>query len=327
MPLSMPRLEPCDSLYLSPHPDDVPRACAARLASELQRGDEVLVVTVFGSAPPPWPAVASSPGGVRQVALEIPPAPQRNPYYSSFAALTEGQHPDDEAWMNQAAELLNDIRHRTKARQVYVPLGVGSHIDHRLCHDAALKVFSSGDGRNVFLYEERPEALVPGAVRVRLGELGARLPPAAAEAAHGTSLAPFLMRFHVAAQARGDLKGWPERLRSTGLAARQWRQGRGWHPQKGFGPRLQPVVQHAAPDLADAVKEMQSAIPGLTESRRANERLSRLSAGYAAGLGSASHAERYWLLLPRREEDGLAAMPLPTGAVSSAAPSKLPPTG
>lgn len=314
MPLSMPSLEPCDSLYLSPHPDDVPRACAARLASELRRGGGVLVVTVFGG---PWDSGSGSLQGVRQAALEIPPAAQRNPYYSSFAALTEGRHPDDEAWLSQTAELLNEIRHRTKARQVYVPLGVGSHIDHRLCHDAALRVFSSGDGRNVFLYEERPEALVPGAVRVRLGELGARLPPAAAQDADDTSLAPFLMRFHVAAQARGDLSGFSERLRATGLAARQWRQGRGWHPQKGFGPRLQPVLQHAGEELTQTLQEVQSAVPGLFAGRRATERLRRLSSRYAARLGGARHSERYWLLLPTRGEGGLATMPTVEGREAS----------
>jgi LmbE family N-acetylglucosaminyl deacetylase len=311
MPLSLPSLGPCDSLYLSPHPDDVPRACAARLASELQRGFGILVVTLFGNQPAPWPAGASGHDEVRQAALEIPPAAQRNPFYSSFAALTEGRHPDDDAWLSQAAELLNDIRHRTKARQVYVPLGVGSHIDHRLCHDAALRVFASGDGRNVFLYEERPEALVPGAVRMRLGELGARLPPAAAQAADDSSLAPFLMRFHVAAQARGDLSSFSERLRATGLAARQWRQGRGWHPQKGFGPRLQPVLQHTNQELTEAVEEVQHALPSLAAAgRRASERLQRLSTGYSARLGGAGHSERYWLLLPTREESGLATMPM-----------------
>ena len=306
MPLQVPALEPCDSLYLSPHPDDVPRACAARLAAEAQRGDAILVVTVFGSNPAPF---SSGLRGVRQAALEIPPAAQRNPWYSSFAALTEGRHPDDDAWTGQAAEILNDIRHRTRARQVYVPLGVGSHIDHRLCHDAALRVFSSGEGRNVFLYEERPEALLPGAVRVRLGALGARLPPAAAHAADGASLAPFLMRFHVAAQARGDLSGFAERLRSAGLAARQWRQGREWHPQKGFGPRLQPVVQHAGKELEEAVRDVQSAFPSLDQGHRATERLRRLSSGYASRLGADSHAERYWLLLPARDEGGMASLP------------------
>ena len=304
MALDIRSLDACDSLYLSPHPDDVPRACGGRLLTEASRQQRILVVTLFGGSPEPVRTLGVP--DARQGALELPPAAQRNRYYSSFAALTEGRHPDDDAWLSQIAELLNDIRHRTRARQVYVPLGVGSHIDHRLCHEAALRVFSSGDGRNVFLYEERPEAVVPGAVRMRLGELGARLPPAAAEAADASSLAPFLLRFHVAAQARGDLKGWPERLRSTGLAARRWRQGRDWHAQKGFGPRLQPVVQPLEGAAAAGLSRLREAWP--LASGRSAVRLQALSRRYSSRLGG-ENVERYWLLLPATEESGLSLPP------------------
>ncbi len=313
MRLDIGSLEACDSLYLSPHPDDVPRACGARLLGEASRQQRILVVTLFGESPQGWPVATPGVAEAAQVSLGIPAAAQRNPYYASFAALTEGRHPDDDAWSAQIAESLNDIRHRTKARQVYVPLGVGSHIDHRLCHEAALRVFSSGDGRNVFLYEERPEAVVPGAVRMRLGELGARLPPAAAEAADASSLAPFLMRFHVAAQAQGDLKGWPERLRSTGLATRRWRRGKDWHPQKGFGPRLQPLLQPPEGDAATGLSQLREAWPSRASARSA-ARLRALSRRYSSRLGG-EDVERYWLLLPTRDESGLT---LPAGSAPEA---------
>ena len=127
----------------------------------------------------------------------------------------------------------------------------------------------------MFLYEERPEAFVRGAVRVRLGQVGARLPPAAAHAADRARLAPFLWRFHLAPALRGDLKGWPERLRSTGLAARQWRQGRAWHPQKGFGPRLQPVVHPTEPALFEGVRALQAALASSSASGARASRVSR----------------------------------------------------
>jgi hypothetical protein len=198
---------------------------------------------------------------------------------------------------------------------VYMPLGVGSHIDHRLAHEASLRGFQGGEGRNVFLYEERPEAFVRGAVRLRLGQVGARLPPAASHAADRARLAPFLWRFSLAPALRGDLKGWPDRLRSTGLAARQWRQGKAWHPQKGFGPRLQPVVQPTEPGLIDSARQLQSA---LAPTSGAGKRVARLSAAYARRLGGGEHAERFWLLLPPREEGGITVAevdePLPARA-------------
>ena len=306
-PVDLQSLAPCDSLYVSPHHDDVLLSCGARLLAEAQRGLRIVVVTVFGDGARPWPEVPAFQGAdVRRLALGLPDAHRRSDYYSSFRALVEGRHGDDEGWVQKAAAALSDLGHRSKASQVYVPLGVGSHIDHRLCHDACLRGFQSGDGRNVFLYEERPEAFVRGAVRVRLGQLGARLPPAAAHAADPARLAPFLWRFHVAPSLRGDLKGWPERLRSTGLAARQWRQGRAWHPQKGFGPRLQPVVHPTDAALLDGVRQLQAA---LAPSTSAATRVARLSSAYARRLGGGEHAERYWLLLPPREEGGITTVP------------------
>ena len=239
---------PCDSLYVSPHDDDVLLSCGARLLADAARGLRILVVTVFGEGGRPWPEVgALASADVRRTSLGLPDARRRSDYYSSFQALVEGRRDDDDRWVTQIAQALGEIAHRSKASQVYMPLGVGSHIDHRVAHEASLRGFQGGEGRNVFLYEERPEAFVRGAVRLRLGQVGARLPPAAAHAADRARLAPFLWRFSLAPALRGDLKGWPDRLRSTGLAARQWRQGKAWHPQKGFGPRLQPVVHATEP--------------------------------------------------------------------------------
>jgi LmbE family N-acetylglucosaminyl deacetylase len=296
-------LSPCDSLYVSPHHDDVVLSCGARLLADAAQGLRILVVTVFGEEARPWPEVgALARADLRRISLGLPDARGRSDYYSSFQALVEGRRADDDGWVKQLAQALSDIGHRSKATQVYVPLGVGSHIDHRLSHEASLRALQSGDGRNVFLYEERPEAFVRGAVRVRLGQVGARLPPAAAQAADRARLAPFLWRFHVAPSLRGDLKGWPELLRSTGLAARQWRQGRAWHPQKGFGPRLQPVVHPTDAALHEGVRALQAA---LAPSTGAATRVARLSSAYARRLGGGEHAERYWLLLPPREEGGI----------------------
>jgi len=310
-------LEPCDSLYVSPHHDDVLLSCGARLLADAARGLRILVVTVFGEGGRSWPDVGPLvTADVRRIALGLPDARRRSDYYASFQALIEGRRADDERSLKQIAQALADIGHRSKASQVYVPLGVGSHIDHRLSHEACLRGFQSGDGRNVFLYEERPESFVRGAVRVRLGQVGARLPPAAAGAADRARLAPFLFRFHVAPRMRGDLKGWPDLLRTTGMAARQWRQGRAWHPQKGFGPRLQPVVYSTEPALLESVRALQAALAAASGS---GPRVARMSAAYARRLGAGEHAERFWLLLPSREEGGITTVadadePLPARA-------------
>ena len=295
-------LDTCDSLYVAPHADDVLLSCASRLLSETEAGLRVAVLTVFGEAAP-HPALARL--GVREAALGLPAAAARHASYANFASLAGDRRPEDDAAAERAADALRDARNRTRARHVYVPLGVGAHIDHRLVHDAALRAFESGDGRNVFLYEERPEAFVRGAVRMRLGHLGARLPAGAAEAADDTSLAAFLFRFHVPPSLRGDLKGWGERARGARAAARHWRDARSWHPGKGFGPRLQPVLHETPAANLGAVREL---IAEGATSTRAADRMGALAARYAKRLGARDHAERLWLLLPQAAHGRLTPM-------------------
>jgi len=308
-PSEVGKLEACDSLYVSPHADDVFLSCGARLLSEQARGLKILIVTLFGgeggSSAAGRARFLSRPG-VQHLEVGLPAAPARDPAYSTFRGLTLGRQAVDEGCLGRAVELLADIAHRTRAREVYVPLGIGHHIDHRLAHEASRAAFPRGEGRNVFLYEERPEAFVPGAVRVRLSQVGARLPPAAVESADRAGLARFLVRFHVAPAFRGDLKGWGDRLRSAALAARQWRESRVWHPLKGFGPRLQPVV-HAAPELQAEVRELTGPLASSLE---------RLGRSYSEAVGRSVYAERYWLLLPPREADGLESLPAVVGQES-----------
>jgi hypothetical protein len=195
--------------------------------------------------------------------------------------------------------VLADVGPRVRCRQVYVPLGIGGHIDHRLVHEAALQVLPEEPGRNLFLYEERPEAFAPGAVRVRLGLLGARLPPGAVDAAERAGLTRYLLRVLAAPSLRGDLRGFSDRVTSYGPAAGEWRSARGWNSHKAFGPRLQPVVHVSDSEVASAALALGAELlPALGSRRRASERWRAAATAYARKLGSAEHAERYWLLLP-----------------------------
>jgi LmbE family N-acetylglucosaminyl deacetylase len=293
-------LETCDSLYVSPHSGDVALSCAARLARESDEGHRMLVVSVFGPAQDAVEgrgARALRDLGVDVHALELPHARARGGELPT--GLVRERGPQDDDVLHRAADLLIDLAHRTRAREVYVPLAVGGQVDHRLTHEAGRAAFASGNGRNVFLYEERPEAFVPGAIRVRLGQLGARLPPGAAQAPGRRDLGRFVYRFHVGPRFRGDLEGGWDRLRASWTAVREWRSGRSWHPLRALGPRLQPVTfATPARDLA-RVHELEG---------HWSRALGKMAARYARGLGDAVHAERYWLLLPPRDADGVDTM-------------------
>jgi LmbE family N-acetylglucosaminyl deacetylase len=301
-------LAPCDSLYVAPHALDLALSCPGRLLHESRQGLKLLIITLFGPGldGPFSPAEAAEEQaaralktlGVSHCAVKMPEARRRSALYSSYAGLLEARDVGDEAWAGQTAELLTEVGHRTKAKQVYVPLAVGGHIDHQLAHEAARAAFPA-EGRNVFLYEDRPEALVAGAVRIRLAQMGARLPPAADVAEPARALS-YLMRYHLAPVFRGEVTGWEDRIRGARTAARHWRAGRGWNPQRAWGPRLQPVVYPTdSADLtgvADLVASLGAGLVGLAQR-------------YAARLGDGTHAERYWLLLPARETDGLETLP------------------
>src|SRR5262245_22723670 len=305
-----------DCLFVSPHADDVAFSSPARLHWEVKRGQRVLVLALFETPDSASSgAIAIESLGADYAAAGLAPGRTRlsSDSYGDLAFGVGG--PDDGEWLVRAARLLADVEPRIRARQVYAPLGVGGHVDHRLTHEAALRAFSSGEGRNVHLYEERPEALVRGAVRVRLGLLGARLPPAAAEAPDRTGLTRYLLNVHVAPSLRGDLHGLSDRLRSSGGAARQWRMARAWNPQKAFGPRLQPVVHSAdALALAAAHAATLTLLPPDTRGRaRRARRFEALSAAYSRRLVASGHAERFWLLLPAPHGAQEIALPAAVG--------------
>lgn len=296
--LDLERLGRYDSVYVSPHVDDAVLSCTARILWERERGLKVLVLGLFEDTASEAPG-AFARLGVDYVPAGLPPAVHRRPSESTFRALAFGAHPEDESWLLRTARLLNDLVPWVRPRHVYAPLGVGGHIDHRLVHEAAVQAYADKPGRNVFFYEERPEAVVPGAVRLRLGLLGARLPPGAAQAAETAGLARYLLRFHLAPALRGDLQGWADRIRSTRAAAREWREASAWNPQRAFGPRLQPIVHESG---ADSVATVRAVLGDLTPPMGARQRWAdRLAAplfAYARRLGTTGYAERYWLLLP-----------------------------
>jgi LmbE family N-acetylglucosaminyl deacetylase len=287
-----------DALYLSPHADDAALSVPGRIRSERDKGQSVVVVALFASEAHST-AEALARHGVDLALAGLPPATIRRGAGAPFRSVGFERTAEDHYVLEQAVRILADIGPRLRARQVYVPLGVGGHIDHRLTHEAAMRAFGHEPGRNVFLYEERPEAFSPGAVRVRLGLVGARLPPGAAHAAQSAGLASYLLRFHLAPTARGDLQGWADRFGSFGPAASEWRSARAWNPQKAFGPRLQPVVAPGGEETLAVAQELWSALlPPAVPRLRSPQRFKAAAAAYAQRLGASEYAERYWLVLP-----------------------------
>jgi len=57
-----------------------------------------------------------------------------------------------------ARRLLREAVVATRARDVYGPLALTDHVDHRIVHEAMIAAMADEAGRNALLFEERPEA-------------------------------------------------------------------------------------------------------------------------------------------------------------------------
>jgi hypothetical protein len=287
----MSLIEPCDALYVSARAGEAELACAARMISERERGLRVLVVTLFDQGP-------ERDG---ELFLGLPRANERIVTHDPGAQQPPGV--DEETWIAATAAILDDVFVRTRPKHLYIPLGVGGLVERRVAHEAALRTFQAEAGRDVFLYEERPEAFISGSVRIRLAQLGARLPPAASRVAGEGGLARYMLRFQTVPRLRDAMKGPWARLRSVRAATRLWFDARAWRPQKAKGLRLQPLLQIVAPaGLADVSRMIRTSaekagVPAIAD------RIVALSSHHARRLGASGHAERYWLLLPRRENE------------------------
>ena len=218
---------------------------------------------------------------------------------------TTTRAPLDEDAARQAARLLADVGPRVQPRDVYAPLGLGRSLDHVLAYEAALRAFASEAGRNLFLYEERPEAFVPGAVRTRLALLGARLPPGAAKLAERASIVRHVWGIAEPERLRGESEGIGARLAAQLETWRRHRLAAPWNPLRALGPRLHPVL-HVADEEASshAQAAAQALLPKDRKGRaRSALRFNARASALAKQLGGVYHAERLWLLLP--SGDGL----------------------
>jgi LmbE family N-acetylglucosaminyl deacetylase len=298
-------LERYESLFVAPHGDDVALGCPGRLQYEAERGRRVLVLALFepvGGQTPAAKAVRAL--GADYVAAGLPAARDRRARLAPSTRVSE-RGPEDEDVVIEAARLLSETGPRTQAVHFYAPLGLGPSVDHLLTYESTVRAFATEAGRNLFLYEERPEAFVPGAVRTRLALLGARLPPEAARFPERAGLLRHLFWVNEPVRLRGDDEGPGARVRAIVEARRRFLQARPWNPLRAFGPRLQPIVHATDEDARDRARAVAATL--LPRDRGGRQRAARRfnvrAAAAARKLGAAYHAERLWLFLP--SSDGL----------------------
>ncbi len=180
-------------IYLSPHLDDAVFSCGGRIALEVRQGIGVWVVTVFAGSPDGplsdyaralhefWGlAGADAPAarreedraalallGARPVHWDFPDciyrrAPDGRFLYPDYGALWEAIAAEDAPLREELARRIGAL---PLSAQLFVPLGAGRHVDHRLVRQAA-----EATGRPLVYYEDYPYAGKTGQVMEALGQ-------------------------------------------------------------------------------------------------------------------------------------------------------------
>lgn len=205
-----------DQLYIAPHLDDAVLSCGGQIAQAVADGARVLVVTLCAGSPSADAALTPFARYLHHAwALGDDPVAQRRAEDARALALLgcDGLQLDQldapyrvaaygepDAWrgaivahdplIEASRAILAQLHAQQPAAPLYVPLGVGSHVDHQVVCAAGLTL--SAAGARVGWYEDAPYAAKePGAIAARLHALGRPFTPevVAVAATHTRKLA------------------------------------------------------------------------------------------------------------------------------------------
>jgi LmbE family N-acetylglucosaminyl deacetylase len=257
-------------VYLSPHLDDAAFSCGGRIWQQTQAGARVLVVTLFGSAPPPttplspfaqslharWghpaDAILSRQEEDRAAlailgaeALHWPytdciyrQAPDGDFPYASESSLWGAIHPADESLVAELAGRIATLP-VGKDGTLYAPLAAGRHVDHQITRRAV-----QHSGYSPVYYEDFPYAARdPLAVQAALGNAHrqAELLLLSKEALHAKITAIACYRSQLStfwpgvAEMAASVRAFAEQVGNGKPAERYWRlvataSGKGQRP-------------------------------------------------------------------------------------------------
>lgn len=168
------------TLYIAPHPDDVALSCAGGVLTRTAAGERVVICTVFTRTRDraieqrraAEDAAALSLAGAERIDLGFEDAPDREGIPPTFTALLLDA-PVKATLVREVQAALAAVIKQLAPRDVWFPLGIGRHLDHRTVFAARGAVGSRARAR---FYEDRPYAFVPAFRRLRTLELAGGRP-------------------------------------------------------------------------------------------------------------------------------------------------------
>ncbi|HEY0604965.1 MAG TPA: PIG-L family deacetylase [Herpetosiphonaceae bacterium] len=191
-----------EHVYIAPHLDDAVLSCGGRIVLQRAASQSVLVVTICAGSPSAgaelspfaqylhdaW-SLGDDPIALRReedrralaalgcdaLHLDLLDAPYRVAAYGERDAVF-GAVAANDPLADALPPILAQLRAQQPQARFYVPLGVGSHVDHQLVCAAGIDLHNQG--ANVAWYEDAPYAAKqPQAVAERLSMLPDRFVP------------------------------------------------------------------------------------------------------------------------------------------------------
>ena len=193
------------AIFLSPHYDDAVLSCGGTIAAFAQAGNVPVVITVFGGEVPDeiitdfakwkhsrwgardvedivvrrqgedWDAVNAL--GARSRWLGYPDAIYRGDRYLSDPSLFGAPREVEAGLVDLIVTELRRLPEWDDAGTVFVPLGIGGHVDHQLVFAAGQRLAAAGI--RILAYEDCPYAIhTPAGVERRLAAVADAVGPA-----------------------------------------------------------------------------------------------------------------------------------------------------
>jgi LmbE family N-acetylglucosaminyl deacetylase len=322
---------PYDCVFLSPHLDDIALSCPGRALEEVAAGRKVLIATLFSHPgekeagrfkPADYPSRREEDRkGAELLRADtlhagMLDAPFRSELYHKFSGILFKRDSNHAATMMHAADFVAKLVERARPSQLYAPLGVGWHIDHRLAREAVmvgvsnykwrsldkkniealtpeLRAHSDRTAPKLAYYEDRPYAFVAESVRLRLAELGYcadahDLPLLDADELRETFIASFMDAPYVKSHMQPDERETCLRHLNAHLTRGSVQHSAQAQSDTRFYDRI------TLSTVRRAVAEYRSQLGGLYGDLDSWQRMTQ---AYSAKLGfEGQYAERFWSL-------------------------------
>jgi LmbE family N-acetylglucosaminyl deacetylase len=297
------------SLFLSPHLDDAILSCALKILQERQAGRSVTVATVCSKAlplPGPFDLYAgrrkeeeralSILGVENPIMLGFQDAPFRNLFYHNFERVIMREHQGDQVHARALAAKVSALVSDLNPSVIYLPLAVGTHIDHRHTHRLWKALPESA---RIVFYEDRPYSLLPYNLELRLLDLGVSFEGGSLAQSMSTGQTQGLVSFAAGLKTvtmyKNVLTSKRQRFRYLLSQARIIQRQKREKPLAMRPDIVRTNSTDEASKIKAAVGAYQSQISMLFKDM---DTFSTESASYNTGLdGSALYSERYWTLI------------------------------